>query len=264
MSRAAARWDSAPGLAARSFTNGAGVIRFGDVSVDPASRTDPGPNFPYARLMNRIKQLLGKSTTTASTGDDDDMGYASWSDEDKAAFKRDVGWAANAYKRDGEKVDASHMLAYIYSAIKRVDTATQAIWKVVKPLSLASIANAVARRPVVSRHPDSKGKTYGWDTFESVTNANSHETKDDVKTLLTMVGEIAKNGGSSAAKIAEGVLAKLGEVKVSLTLDQAEAAAAEVAKEVAEDTAAAADAVVAEAKADVEAQAAAVPNAEAK
>lgn len=34
--------------------------------IDPNSRTDPGPNFPYAELMNRIKQLLGDTTAPAT------------------------------------------------------------------------------------------------------------------------------------------------------------------------------------------------------
>lgn len=37
--------------------------------IDPGSRTDPGPNFPYDRLMTRIKQLLGKAPKPATKTD---------------------------------------------------------------------------------------------------------------------------------------------------------------------------------------------------
>jgi hypothetical protein len=51
------------------------------------------------------------------------------------------GWA---YKRRGEKVDASHMLAYVYATIKRVEAATKRIEALLKALTPKSIAQAVA------------------------------------------------------------------------------------------------------------------------
>ncbi|WP_336715313.1 N-acetylmuramoyl-L-alanine amidase [Arthrobacter sp. USHLN218] len=35
--------------------------------IDPGSRSDPGPNFPYGRLLNRIAELLGKTSATAAS-----------------------------------------------------------------------------------------------------------------------------------------------------------------------------------------------------
>jgi hypothetical protein len=35
--------------------------------IDPASRTDPGPNFPYAELLNRVAQLIGGTTVATPT-----------------------------------------------------------------------------------------------------------------------------------------------------------------------------------------------------
>jgi murein DD-endopeptidase MepM/ murein hydrolase activator NlpD len=207
-------------------------------------------------------------TVTAASGaniqtQEDDMGYKDWSAADKAEMLRDVAFAVNGYNRRGEKVDLSHMVAYIYNAIKRVDTATQAIWKVVKPLSLKSIANAVARRPIVSRNAGSEGKAYGWDTFDSVTNAKAHDNNRKLDAALELLGVLAKTGGQTAAAVAEEVTKRIGSLKFSLTtLDETEADFKAAAAKVEAEAAEAADNAEREATKQAEAAVAAVPNAE--
>lgn len=77
------------------------------------------------------------------------MGHKGWSAADKAAFKEGVAWAVNASKRKNEKVDLSHMVAYIYAVSKRVEKAV----KLFTPTKFC-------RHPIVSRALSS-GKTYG-------------------------------------------------------------------------------------------------------
>lgn len=214
---------------------------------------------PY---MQRATAAAGGTITPIQ---EDDMGYKDWSKADKAEMLEDVAFAVNAYNRRGEKVDLSHMVAYIYNAIKRVDTATQAIWKVVKPLSLKSIANAVARRPIVSRNEGSEGKTYGWDTYESVTNAKAHENNRKLDAALELLGALAKTGGQTAAAVAEEVTKRISGLKFSLTtLDEAEADFKATADKVQAEAAEAADKAEQEATEQTEAAVAAVPNAEAE
>lgn len=68
------------------------------VQIDPGSRTDPGPNFPYTELMDRIKVLLGKSTakpasstvkkTSTPSGDESIMANSKWNKGRKNALKK--------------------------------------------------------------------------------------------------------------------------------------------------------------------------------
>lgn len=118
------------------------------------------------------------------------MGYKDWSAEDKKLFKQDVAWAVQGYKRKGEKQDASHMLRYIYDAIKRVEKAV----KLFTP-------KRFWRHPLVSRAASSKGKTYGADTFLEVVNARSEDVQRDhaemraaQEAMLAAVKELAKSG----------------------------------------------------------------------
>jgi hypothetical protein len=63
--------------------------------IDPASRTDPGPNFPYTELMDRIKVLLGKAPkpapkkkTTTSKAGDSIMTNSKWNKGRRNALKK--------------------------------------------------------------------------------------------------------------------------------------------------------------------------------
>jgi hypothetical protein len=78
--------------------------------IDPNSRTDPGPNFPYDRLLQRIGEILGGKVTPATAKDELDMaGEKEFKQWVREVLKEDVNGDWD-YNRKGDKQDASAKL----------------------------------------------------------------------------------------------------------------------------------------------------------
>jgi hypothetical protein len=103
--------------------------------IDPNSRTDPGPNFPYAQLLKRIGEIIGGKVTPASTTTKDEL--------DMAGEKEFKQWVREVlkedpngdwdYNRKGDKQDASAKLHETQMNVRKLlslVTAQQAALKV--------------------------------------------------------------------------------------------------------------------------------------
>lgn len=200
--------------------------------IDPASRTDPGPNFPYDRLMTRIKQLMGDISTASTPTTQTDMERLFAMFKDKEEFGRFL--RANGVGYENDKVKASHgydMFGMAYRSLEILER----LEKQVAKLTPEAIAEAVAGRKVVSRAEGSEGETFRWDTYESVNNQILHALNGAFPVMLEILNsllagqeELTQAQRSAFADKLEGLEFQLVQVETLEEAEEANEAQAEI------------------------------------
>lgn len=158
--------------------------------IDPASRTDPGQNFPYDDLMNRIHRVRGGSITTttgkpapAQTGFDELMGQIMAWYETKADFEnalRTLPWTYQGQKTGGKKGEKDPRDAYSY---------------------LRNMPYLVWAYQMGSRWKDSLGKKFQAAAYLVTNNANVLQNRETLAKALSLLGTIAADKNATADQI---------------------------------------------------------------
>ena len=192
--------------------------------IDPGSRSDPGAGFPYARLMNRIKELRGEKVTPAAASKP--VAAKDWFDmateaQLRAIVRDEVKNNSVGYEGTGKQD--------LWSKINEIQAGVALLVKLVKAASPAAIAEKVWRRPIVSRNKGSEGKTYGADTYLSVNNANGHQNVRELSAVLSTLNTLANSDTTPAQEVVNQIKSQLSGLSFTLT-SQDDAEATEAAK----------------------------------
>lgn len=177
--------------------------------IDPNSRTDPGPNFPYDDLMNRIRQIratgnAAPATVPTKTPEPIDpfeelMGQIMTWYETKADFEdalRTLPWTFRGQKPGGKKGEKDPRDAYSY---------------------LRNMPYLVWAWKLGSRWKASAGQLYQAASYLVVNNAHSHENRETLRKVVLLLGQIAADRNASGDQIRDQIRAAFDRLDLSIT-----------------------------------------------